>query len=744
MKHTEQADYYAHTPNQNGQWHSLSAHLSKVAGRASKLAAKLGTPQLGYYSGLWHDLGKYNPDFQAYLQACTQNQAFKEKVPHAKYGALLASQKCPPLAPIIYGHHSGLPSITDLQNRLAEVDRVTCESIKNAAKADEIDLEPSADFQKELTSIASPELDCETRKLNNELFLRLLFSCLVDADYLDTESHFDPTAAAQRGQYPCLQQLWSAFAANQTQLMQSSRNTAVNTVRKDVYNHCLTKAKEPQGVFRLAVPTGGGKTRSSLAFALQHALTHGLNRVIVAVPYTSIIEQTVAVYRQILSEDSVLEHHSTVQTDFQNEDDARSPQACARLAAQNWDAPLIVTTTVQLFESLFANRPSRCRKLHNIVNSVIILDEVQTLPLKLLKPILSVLKTLVARYRVTVVLCTATQPALAGTTPYLEGFDRVTDIIPPEEAQQHFCTLKRVNYEQPQTKWSWPDLVADLKQQHQALVVVNTRKDALAILDALGGQERDRQFHLSTLLYGAHRQAVLREVRDRLENNHPCWLISTQVVEAGVDLDFPVVYRAMGPLDRIVQAAGRCNREGQRSSLGRVVIFDPEKGSTPQGEYRTAVETTRNLLRQATVDLNHPTVFQSYFQRLYQVGDLDTKEIQKYRRLLNFPEVAQRFRLIEDDTYPVVIVPDQAKNEDEHHQVNQLIQRIQQHGLRAKDIRVLQPYLVNLRTYEFHATEDLREQIAPGLWVWQGDYDPLKGIAIQGTPIAVDPSDLIF
>ncbi|WNC53999.1 CRISPR-associated helicase Cas3' [Thermosynechococcus sp. TG215] len=738
------SNYYAHTPNQDGQWHSLSAHLSKVAGRASKLAGKLGTPQLGNYGGLWHDLGKYNPDFQAYLQACTQNQAVKEKVPHAKYGALLAFQKCQPLAPMIYGHHSGLPNMADLQNRLAEVDRVTYEHIKGLAKADGIDLDPSADFQKELTSIASPELDIATRKLNTELFLRLLFSCLVDADYLDTESHFDPTAAAQRGQYPCLQQLWSAFAANQTQLMANSLNTPVNTVRKDVYHHCLTAAKEPQGVFRLAVPTGGGKTRSSLAFALQHALTHGLDRVIVAVPYTSIIEQTVAVYREILGEDTVLEHHSAVQTDFQNEDDARSLQACARLAAQNWDAPLIVTTTVQLFESLFANRPSRCRKLHNIVNSVIILDEVQTLPLKLLAPILSVLKTLVARYRVTVVLCTATQPALAGTTPYLEGFDNVRDIIPPEEAQQQFCTLKRVNYEQLPILWSWQDLVADLKQQHQALVVVNTRKDALAILDALGEEERDRQFHLSTLLYGAHRQAVLQEVRDRLRNNQPCWLISTQVVEAGVDLDFPVVYRAMGSLDRIVQAAGRCNREGQRSSLGRVVIFDPQEGRTPQGEYCTAVETTRTLLRQAMVDLNDPTVFQRYFQQLYQVHDLDTEKIQQYRQAFNFPEVAQRFRLIEDHTYPVVIVPDQAKNKDEHNQVKQLIRRIQQRGLRAKEIRALQPYLVNLRTKEFHDTEHLRELIAAGLWAWQGDYDPLKGIAIATSPIVADPSDLIF
>ncbi|WP_448534628.1 CRISPR-associated helicase Cas3' [Parathermosynechococcus lividus] len=701
-----------------------------MAARSRTLAEKLATPQMGYYAGLWHDLGKYNPDFQVYLQECAKHQRAKKSVPHAKYGALLAYTKnSSPLAVIIYGHHSGLPCVNELKNRLAEVDRSTYDQIEAAAKADEIDLALPETVQQELAAIAEYPLDCE-------LWLRLLFSCLVDADYLDTESHFDPTSASQRGQSPSLQQLWSAFEANHTELITSSPPTTVNAVRKAVYDHCLAAASQPQGVFRLAVPTGGGKTRSSLAFALQHALKHQLDRVIVAVPYTSIIEQTVAVYREILGAEAVLEHHSAVATDLNNEEDARSPQACARLATQNWDAPVIVTTTVQLFESLFACRPSRCRKLHNILNSVVILDEVQTLPLKRLEPILSLLKTLVTHYRVTVVLCTATQPALEGTTPYLRGFEQVRDIVPPDEAKQHACVLKRVTYEQPDTPWSWQDLIADLKQHHQALVVLNTRKDALAVLEVLGEEGRDRQFHLSTLLYGAHRQAVLQQVRDRLRHDRPCWLISTQVVEAGVDLDFPVVYRAMGPLDRIVQAAGRCNREGRRASLGRVVIFDPQAGSTPQGEYRTALKTSCNLLEYSAVDLTDPEVFRDYFQRLYQDIDLDVDQIQEYRQAFNFPEVAARFRLIEDATYPVVI----AANDE----VRQIIQRIHQRGLRAKDLRKLQPYIVNLSKVDFEANEHLRQDLAPGLWVWHGEYDPLKGIAIGNTPITQDPSDLIF
>ncbi len=320
---------------------------------------------------------------------------------------------------------------------------------------------------------------------------------------------------------------------------------------------------------------------------MPHAIHHYLDQVIVAIPYTSIIEQTADVYRGIFGEEDglVLEHHSAVVVDDQENSPVTAQQAWPRLASQNWDAPVVVTTTVQLFESLFANRPGRCRKLHNLARSVIVLDEVQTLPPDLLEPILDVLRQLVAHYGTTVVLSTATQPAL-DESPYLHGLPNVQEIIPTPE--RYFQKMQRVHYEVPAAsqRWTWLEVAERLRSERQALAIVNTKGDAMALLDALGNQAA---LHLSTLMCGAHRRATLEEVRRRLKEGDPCLLVSTQVVEAGVDLDFPVVLRAVGPLDRIVQAAGRCNREG-RLEAGQVIVFNPTEGGVPRGAYRAGYD----------------------------------------------------------------------------------------------------------------------------------------------------------
>ncbi len=733
--------FYAHTPAKDSdKWHPLQAHLEKVADRAEQLATKFEAGKIAYYAGLWHDLGKYNPDFQKYLEQCkiaseTNSSEPKSRVPHAKYGAKLAAEKFSLLAPLIYGHHGGLPQQAYMKDRLAEIKTETYQQILANARSESLDLDITPEINQQLKNLVKDNL-------GYELLLRILFSCLVDADYLDTETHFDPENATKRGSNITVQILWQTLEKEQQKLLvkvAKEADTEVNRVRSQVYQACLNSASLKPGIFRLAVPTGGGKTRSGLAFALAHAVKHNLDRVIVAVPYTSIIEQTVEVYRDIFGQDAVLEHHSAVKPDEANESDARSRQAIARLATQNWDAPLIVTTTVQLFESLFARRTSQCRKLHNIVSSVIVLDEVQTLPVFLLDPILSVLKELCDRYRVSIVLCTATQPAFEGNSPYLQGFPAgsVQDIIPSELAKQHFSTLSRVAYQIPETAWSWQNLVADLarREASQALIVLNTRKDALKVLDALDSTDEDNLFHLSTLLCGQHRREVLQTVRDRLKNNQPCILISTQVVEAGVDLDFPLVYRAIAPLDRIVQAAGRCNREGKLNQ-GNVIVFQPEEGKVPPGEYRKAVDETIRLLKRKNLDWDDPSIFAEYFQSLYQGLETDGKEIQKYRISLDYPEVAARFKLIPDDTNPVAIAYDD--------RAIKIIQRIKQRGLKSADLKALQPYLVNLRSREFKQTEELREQIAAGIWVWNGNYDSIKGIAIGDQAIVYDPADLIF
>ena len=560
----------------------------------------------------------------------------------------------------------------------------------------------------------------------------MVFSALVDADFLDTEGHFEPEQAAQRGQGVGLGELWRRFEPAQLTLS-GWQQGQLNEIRHEIYQACLRAADNPPGLFSLTVPTGGGKTRSGMAFALRHALAHSFDRVIVAIPYTSIIEQTVDVYRGIFGAESVLEHHSAVTPHDDPSDPLSYQEVWARLASQNWDAPIVVTTTVQLFESLFANRPSTCRKLHNIARSVIILDEVQTLPPELLTPILDVLQDLVDHYHVSVLLCTATQPALQDG-PYLRGLRDVREII--ADPAQYFAALKRVRYElpAPDERWTWERVASEMQSADQGLAIVNTKQDALRLLDAL---DDPTAFHLSTLLCGAHRRDVLREIRRRLAAGEVCRVVSTQVVEAGVDLDFPLVLRALGPLDRIVQAAGRCNREG-RLAAGRVVIFVPEEGALPPGAYKIGTDTALSLLNRPGADLHDPLLYRTYFERLYQAIDLDKKRIQCRREALDYPEVAQRFRLIEDDTAPIVVRPDNYR-----HEVDTLLSLLR----RAEEtprwlLRRLQPYIVGARTRlipDYHR-EGLLNEVAPGVWEWLGQYDAVRGLTVANR----DPADLVI
>lgn len=589
--------------------------------------------------------------------------------------------------------------------------------------------------------------------LQTELFLRMMFSALVDADFLDTEKHFEPDAPRLRGAEYAPVDLWPMLERDQARIILKARSTPVNTVRREVYEACLEAAEIPQGVFRLSVPTGGGKTRSGLAFALRHALRHDLDRVIFAVPYTSIIEQTAGEYRKIfelLGEGAVLEHHSGVRDD-RGTDQVRDPRESerlhearmrARLATQNWDAPLIVTTTVQLFESLFANRTSRCRKLHNVARSVIVLDEVQTLPLKLLDPTMSILKELTRRYGVSVVLCTATQPAFETDSSYLQGFEpgSVRDIVPEERASEHFRTLKRVEYETPTEEWSWEETARRLKEASpagRAMAVLNSRRDALALLETLN---EGSALHLSTLLCGANRRDVLEEVRRRLRDEEPCLLVATQVVEAGVDLDFPVVFRAVGPLDRIVQAAGRCNREGSMDRPGRVVVFRPEEGRGPRGEYASGRAQTERLLARKDFDLHDPGMFRKYFEMMYQLVDTDGKSIQEARRAFDYPDVATRFRLIEDGTVPVIVEYEEkdARRERDRRRLFERVRR--ERMLRPGDHRRLQPYTVGLFERDFEERKWGLQEVAEGVWFWTGEYDPVLGIVDIGD----DPADLVW
>ncbi|NMB46244.1 MAG: CRISPR-associated helicase Cas3' [Firmicutes bacterium] len=719
---------YAHTPNEHGKWNYLDAHLRQVAVLARRFAAEFGDGGLGYLIGLAHDLGKAQPAFQRYLLAQAKGERGKG-TPHAWAGAAIFSEYrdhvpwaeiCLPIA----GHHNGLGELGLVANRI-DTRFLGNEDLVANLRLVLVDMMREDAVQSGTRLVIDKSLDV----YKQELRIRMLFSALVDADWLAAETHFSPKNVELRTSWPGIDELWKRFEANQKQLVAGSDTTKlVNRVRNEVYEYCLSASALEPGFFRLTVPTGGGKTRSSLAFALQHCLTHGLRRVVIAIPYTSIIDQTAQVCREILGDGAVLEHHSQVDHDARRQEAGNADEMPRRLelASENWDAPLIVTTTVQLFESLFSNRTSKCRKLHNLTGSVIILDEVQTLPAELLSPTLDVLRNLVEDYRVSVVLCTATQPALQ-STPYLTELADVDirEMVP--NFRHHFQILQRVDYEFREAPITVVDLVEELEGQEQVLAVFNSRKDALSVISLL--HDRDDAFHLSTLLCPSHRKQVLAEIRRRLEAREPVCLISTQVIEAGVDVDFPIVYRVLGPLDRIVQVAGRCNREG-KLDRGKVVVFELEKGRAPRGAYASGIEKARLLLHEYPEKLYDPRLYEEYFRRLYHDLDLDAHKIQAYRGALNYPSVASAYRLIPDDTCPVVVPYEDAFN----HLAVWL-------KYPCRDTwRKLQAYVVNLYRYELDSfqRDGWVDMATDGLYRWNGRYDSRLGIQAS-----YDPSDLM-
>ena len=712
---------FAHSKNSLGIPHFLSDHLRGVSEMAKRFAEPFDGGRLANLLGCLHDAGKVQCKFQAYLRGETA------KGPnHAWVGALLAAKLgIDRVALAISGHHSGLqaPQVIKTYQRSSQKQNVF----------DEIDDSLKKLFP-DLKSIEKQDwpswipLNLRTQKAKRrfELLIRFLFSCLVDADFLNTENHFYPDILEKRKAASfSIEKMWRSLKTAQKEF--EGKTGVLNQKRKEIYDACVKSASLSPGFFRLTVPTGGGKTRSGLAFALKHAKYHGLKRIIVAIPYTSIIEQTAAVYRDIFGAANVLEHHSAIPL---KEDEAPEINDHMKLAAENWEASLIVTTTVQLFESLFSNRPGRCRKLHNIASSVIVLDEIQTFPVELLEPTLGVLSELVQHYGVTVVFCTATQPGFEYGFDFLEGIGNIREIVFNPGA--YFHELKRVNYHmiaEPLTLEALASCV--VAQGNQSLCIFNSKRDALEfarVLQRESDVNKKDIFHLSTNLCGAHRYEVLKEVKERTRNGSPCFLVSTQVVEAGVDLDFPVVFRAVGPLDRIVQAAGRCNRENDLPEYGKVYIFRLQKEHSPKGIYKTASHYAEQFLKGAH-DLNLPDTFKDYFRGLYDMAPLDANAVQPCRAKFDFPETAFRYRLIREERFPVSVRYGDAKEK-----VVDLLNRLQMGFEPPAELwRQLQPYLVNLSKYELEKArkEHWVVQIKEGLWYWAGRYHERLGLLFE-------------
>lgn len=762
----------------NGELHDLKDHLTSVADLAARHSKGFDASGCAELAGLWHDLGKYRAGFQKYIRQTRDPDAHIEgrvsgrDKTHSAAGALWAQQyladRMGPygqvagrvLSYLIAGHHAGLDNwFQGLNERLAG-ENARCEF--DDALSGQVS---SCILKPELSDPDMGEIPVDGKEGRPPgafaLWVRMLFSSLVDADFLDTERFLNPEKFEGRQGYPEIAQLLVMFDDfMQRKLADTKRagsdNSPVNQLRADVLFHCRQKAQLHSGVFTLTVPTGGGKTLSSLAFALNHAVAHQKRRIIYAIPYTSIIEQTADIFRSIFGDSNIVEHHSNV------ESDERKETQRSRLACENWDAPVIVTTNVQLFESLFARKTSRCRKLHNLVNSVIVLDEAQLLPVEFLQPILDVLGILVRDYGVTLVLCTATQPALTRRDSFdpslqIRGFlaHEVTEII--DDVPALYAALKRVRVYKPKDfshRQSWDDISHAVLEHQAVLTIVNRRKDAAELYRLLHSANGQGLFHLSALMCAQHRSDAIRKIKLALDGFRvgqvqQVRVVSTQLVEAGVDLDFPVVFRAMAGLDSIAQAAGRCNREGQLEE-GQVHVFMPPSLPPPGLLRHAAAECqTAWAVLDAEADPIAVELYKPYFQRLY-ARNLDERDICKALRVgqegdVRFKDAAEAFKLIDDKDGAVVLVRYQSDNTNEN--VDTLIGKLEAEGPQRWLLRKLQRYGVTLYKHDAErllTTGDLRfVDGCPGLYVQHSTllYHPELGLVADGAP--GDPAMLV-
>jgi len=664
-------DYYAHSlaGKSPGDWEPLPTHLANVAELARSFAADFAAGEWGSALGLWHDLGKYSREFQAYLlhenNLDVHSAEYAGRVDHSTAGAQLATRLFGDhptgriLAYCIAGHHAGLADAMSASGG-AGLDQRLAKAVPPLDKVPSHLLERPA--------LPDPNLSvthkCAKRfQFQLGLWTRMLFSSLVDADFLATESFMSPARhqfrTCESPSFEAMNQVLDDHLSS----LGNGQAGKVASARADVLAACRAAADETPGLFSLTVPTGGGKTLSSLAFALRHAKRFDMSRVIYAIPFTSIIDQTAAVFREVFRDlpgEMLIEHHSNMEPE-----DSRETTA-TRLACENWDAPLIVTTNVQLFESLFGSKTSRCRKLHNVCRSVIVLDEFQTIPVELLEPTLAVLRELAADYQCTIVMCTATQPAVQRSPEFAIGLDGIREIIP--DPQSLYKRLKRVTVRHI-GKQTDDALLELLVRQKQFLCIVNTRRHAATMFgrlrEAVQVEHASDLFHLSTFMCGQHRIDTLKKIREHLNAGRPCRIVSTQLVEAGVDIDLPVVFRALTGVDSIAQAAGRCNREGHLPS-GDVFVFQPTDVQL-RGYLRTTAEAAAELLSELDandMDLLGQKTLRRYFElHFHRHSDRwDAKEVMECFPAgslpcrFNFRSAAERYRWI-DDVSKSVFVP---------------------------------------------------------------------------------------
>jgi CRISPR-associated endonuclease/helicase Cas3 len=705
--------YYAHSkPGRNkDSWQPLIEHLISTSQIAGELGVAAGVSDLVQIAAYLHDIGKYSDAFQKRLEGSLI------RVDHSTAGAKVLVEELFPkgskqhtvatmLAYCIAGHHTGLPDYgdaTDVNNQGTLQSRLATPLEDFSAYKTELDLS-----QIKLPAYLRIRPWRQGGLFSYSFFTRMLYSALVDADFIETETYMNG-GKKPRGGYASIEAITQLFNDQLTKF--NNPTTDINRKRTETLRSCIIKSELDQGFFTLTVPTGGGKTLASMAFALNHAVKHRLRRIIYVIPYTSIIEQNAAVFKEYLGDENVLEHHSnfdweqfkhTSQKQY-GDDATRDAIQKLRLVAQNWDIPIVVTTNVQFFESLFANKSSRCRKLHNIAKSVVIFDEAQMIPVEFLKPCMAAIRELVWNYGVSSVFCTATQPSLEC---FFED-ETFTELAP--NPTDLYALYKRVDVTNEGTLDD-ATLIGRMTETEQALCIVNTRKHAKGLFSMLSKRvPEDDVFHLSTLMCPVHRKATIDTIRGRLREGKPCYVISTQIMEAGIDVDFPSGFRAMAGLDSIIQAAGRVNREAKRSGGSKLLVFEPDSIFVKRipGYIRQGADIVRGIFR----DYDDPVsleAIQAYFDLLYTLqGEkaLDAHRILQYfnkgtRALdFDFKTAAEKFKFIEDNTFPVLIPYD--------NEANRLVDLLKCVDNPVSLMKRLQRYTVNIYEREFHALEGM-------------------------------------
>ena len=731
---------------------SIEEHCLNVARLARELIYEdedsCGLKDLAYNAGLLHDFGKYRPNFQRYILAASgANPSGKvpPKAPHAIVGAIEARRLfddpmiADTLAYCISGHHRGLYDHNEMERRLRHGEHKRwCDACEKLTSVEDL---------------GTTDCDDVGEPYDLQMAIRMLFSALVDADRLDTERFMTPDLSAERlrikGNYASLCTLRERLRAK-TESFSSAPDTPVNRARAYFLESCRAHgAESDSGIYTLSLPTGAGKTISSMAWALEMAIRNHHDRIIYVIPYTSIITQTAMVFREIFGEENILEHHSEVVVEQQGEDD-KSDEQMSRLKflTENWDAPIILTTNVQFFESLFASKPAKCRKVHSIANSVIVMDEVQALPEGFLSPILSAIDTLSEAFHCSILCCSATQPVYDEDlnspddgSDYYTPLDTRGDLVPREA--KYFVPFDRVDYHlEPQTVTS-QELADRLAAEHSVLCVVNSRKDAGQVYRALRDLPQvnaDEVIHLSRSMCSAHLRRAIETIKERMREGKPTKVISTQLIEAGVDLDFPCVWKAHSGLGSIIQAGGRCNREGKMERRGQVFVFSLADGSRPFGNIARGCNATKMLLHKLSNKITDPTdpeVIAKYY-RLYfkDIPDFDTEgiaqDLTEDPEDINFESAAERFKLIDDEgTFPV-IVPYMEEGKA-------LVRKIRNHEiLTREDYHRMQEYSVSLRQGDYSTllSHGNIEQIPWGedfisVLVDDNCYDSVAGVVIS-------------